>query len=108
MYRDAAAESVKPGRVRLPSRAAWYRMDSEERVAIAEASGGLIDPRVAKHGGYRTSSRDNYDFEGMQDDTTWRRGHVHAATSYYGCNRCGQMFTGPHAVVTHLAKIHDR
>jgi len=66
----------------------------------------LIDGRVAKVGGYRTSTKDNYDFPGMQDDTTWRRGRVHRATSLYACSRCGAKFTGPHAVYTHLAKRH--
>jgi hypothetical protein len=68
----------------------------------------LIDPRVAKHGGTRKDSKSNYDFPGMQDNATWRRSDVHKATSYYGCVLCGQRFTGPHAVYTHLAKLHDR
>lgn len=68
----------------------------------------LVDPRVAKAGGHRKSPKDAYDFPAMQDDTTWRRGRVHAATSYYGCSLCGAKFSGPHAVYTHLAKRHDR
>lgn len=67
-----------------------------------------VDGRVAKHGGTRTSAKDNYDFAGMQDDTTWRRGRVHRSTSYYGCSLCGTKFSGPHAVYAHLAKVHDR
>ncbi len=68
----------------------------------------LIDPRVAKHGGTRKSRKDNYDFPGMVDDTSWRRTDVHKATRFYGCTLYGQKFTGPHAVYTHLAKVHDR
>ncbi len=108
VVRDTAAESVKPRRVHLPSRAAWYAMDPIERVAVARGSDGLIDPRVAKHGGYRTNRKSNYDFPGMIDDVSWRRSNVHKATSYYGCHRCGQGFTGPHAVYRHLAQVHDR
>jgi hypothetical protein len=68
----------------------------------------LVDPRVAKHGGTRRSRKANYDFPGMTDDATWRRTKVHKSTSYYGCALCGQRFSGPHAVYTHLAKVHDR
>ena len=64
-------------------------MEPAERVRIAEASDGLIDPRVARHGGYPTSDRDNYDFPGMQDDTTWRRSQIREATRFYGCALCG-------------------
>ena len=63
---------------------------------------------MAKHGGHRTDAKANYDFGGMHDDTTWRRGPIHKATPFYGCALCGQKFTGPHAVYTHLAKVHDR
>ena len=85
MYRDAVPTGSKPPR-----------------------TAPLIDPRVAKHGGYRTSTKDNFDYPGMHDDTTWRRSRVHRATSLYKCALCGQKFTGPHAVYTHLAKVHDR
>lgn len=68
----------------------------------------LIDPRVAKHGSTRKSRKDNYDFPGMVDDTSWRRTEVQKATRFYGCALCGQKFTGPHAVYAHLAKVHDR
>lgn len=68
----------------------------------------LVDPRVAKHGGTRTSPKSNYEFPKMMDAATWRRTKVHQHTSYYGCALCGQRFKGPHAVYTHLAKIHDR
>jgi hypothetical protein len=69
---------------------------------------GAVHRRVARHGGTRKGPKDNYDFPGMFDDTTWRRGPVHKATHFYGCSLCGQKFTGPHAVYTHLAKVHDR
>jgi hypothetical protein len=68
----------------------------------------LVDPRVARHGGTRKSRKDNYDFPGMVDDSSWRRTKIHRATSWYGCALCGQKFSGPHAVYTHLAKRHDR
>jgi hypothetical protein len=63
---------------------------------------------VAKHGGTRKNRKDNYDFPGMMDAATWRRTAVHRATSYYGCALCGQKSAGPHAVYTHLDKVHDR
>ena len=68
----------------------------------------LVDPRVAKRGGTRTSPKSNYDFRGMMDQASWRRTQVHKHTAWYGCAFCGQKFTGPHAVYTHLAKVHDR
>jgi hypothetical protein len=68
----------------------------------------LIDPRVAKHGGTRKSPKSHYDFPGMMDAASWRRTQVHAHTRFYGCHRCGRKFAGPHAVYTHLAKVHDR
>ena len=67
----------------------------------------LVDPRVAKHGGSRRNSKANYDFPGMTDAASWRRTEVHKATHFYGCGLCDQKFSGPHAVYTHLAKIHD-
>lgn len=68
----------------------------------------LIDPRVAKHGGTRSSPKSNYDFPGMMDAASWRRTNVHKHTRRYACALCGQGFSGPHAVYTHLAKRHDR
>jgi hypothetical protein len=44
----------------------------------------------------------------MIDQSPWRRSRVHKATRFYGCALCGIKFTGPHAVYTHLAKVHDR
>jgi hypothetical protein len=71
-------------------------------------AGAAIDPRVAKHGGTRRGAKSNYDFPGMMDAASWRRSLAHRHTSWYGCALCGQKFAGPHAVYTHLAKIHDR
>jgi hypothetical protein len=68
----------------------------------------LVDPRAAKHGGTRRNGHANYDFPGMVDGASWRRTRLNEATYYYGCALCGQKFTGPHAVYTHLAKVHDR
>jgi hypothetical protein len=68
----------------------------------------LVDPRVAKHGGTRRNAKSNYDFPGMVDDGSWRKTPAHKHTTVYACAWCGQTFTGPHAVYTHLAKIHDR
>jgi hypothetical protein len=68
----------------------------------------LIDPRVAKHGGTRNSAKSHYDFPGMMDAASWRRTEVHRHTYGYWCGLCGRRFAGPHAVYTHLAKIHDR
>jgi len=79
-----------------------YRDDRDSRAQ------GVIDPRVAKHGGTRRDVKANYDFPGMMDAASWRRTDVHKATAFYGCALCGQKFAGPHAVYTHLAKIHDR
>ena len=67
-----------------------------------------VDPRVAKLGGTRRNAKANYDFPGMIDAASWRRAEVHKHTSWYGCLWCGQGFAGPHAVYTHLAKVHDR
>jgi hypothetical protein len=72
------------------------------------AAQGLVDPRVAKHGGTRKDPKANYDFPGMMDAASWRRTEVHKHTAWYGCALCGQKFAGPHAVYTHLAKVHDR
>lgn len=68
----------------------------------------LIDPRVAKQGGTRTNPRHTYDFPGMLGDGHWRQTDAHKHTDWYGCAVCGQKFTGPHAVYTHLAKVHGR
>jgi hypothetical protein len=68
----------------------------------------LVDPRVARHGGTRTDPKSNYDFPGMTEESTWRKSRVHQATHWCGCALCGQKFSGPHAVYTHLAKRHDR
>ena len=67
-----------------------------------------VHPRVAKHGGTRTSPKSGYDFPGMTDAANWRRTEIHKATRFYACQLCGQRFTGPHATYTHLAKRHDR
>jgi hypothetical protein len=72
------------------------------------AEEGIVDPRVAKHGGTRRDAKSNYEFPGMTDAASWRRTKVHKATRYSGCALCGQKFSGPHAVYTHLAKVHDR
>lgn len=45
-------------------------------------------------------------YPGMIDKSTWRRGKIHAATSYYGCFWCGARFADPTAVYTHLDKRH--
>jgi hypothetical protein len=68
----------------------------------------LIDPRVAAHGGTRTDPKSNYDFPGMVDAASGRRTKVHKAMRWYACALCGTRFSGPHAVYTHLAKVHDR
>lgn len=65
-----------------------------------------IDPRVAAIGGTRSNPKHGYDFPGMMSDADWRRTRVHRHTSYYGCGICGQQFAGPHAVYTHIAKVH--
>ena len=74
------------------------------------ASGGphtpALDPRLAKHGATRRHPKATYRFPGMMDDRDWRHTRVHQFTSYCGCSRCGQGFTGPHAVYVHLAKVH--
>jgi hypothetical protein len=69
---------------------------------------GLIDPRVAKHGGTRRGAKSSYHFAGMMDEASWRRTDVHKHTHWFGCGLCGRRFKGPHAVYTHMAKIHDR
>jgi hypothetical protein len=67
----------------------------------------VVDPRVANHGGTRTDRKSNYDFPGMMEQASWRRTKVHKHTRWYGCARCGQKLSGPHAVYTHFAKVHD-
>jgi hypothetical protein len=67
-----------------------------------------IDPRVAAAGGTRRRPRDGYEFRGMAASDDWRETRVHKHTSYYGCAFCGQGFKGPHAVYTHIAKVHQR
>jgi hypothetical protein len=76
-------------------------------VSATVAVAPLIDPRVAKHGGTRRGPKSNYDFPGMAQDYAWRQTLVHKHTRFYGCHRCGRKFSGPHAVYSHLAKVHD-
>lgn len=68
----------------------------------------LVDPRVAERGGVRKNPKHTYNFPGMLDDANWRRTRAHKHTPWYGCSLCGLKFTGPHAVYTHLAKVHGR
>jgi hypothetical protein len=65
-----------------------------------------IDPRVAAAGGTRRHPKEGYYFPGMARDSDWRTTRVHKATIYYGCAFCRQGFKGPHAVYTHIAKVH--
>lgn len=91
MYRDVLAErQALPQSVKTPRRTP------------------LVDPRVAKHGGTRRDRKSNYQFAGMATDWDWRKTKVHKTTRFYGCALCGTKFAGPHAVYTHLAKVHDR
>jgi hypothetical protein len=89
-----------------------YRLSSrptlQEQEAAARGENPLVDPRVAKRGGWRTNPKSNYDFPGMSDRRDWCKTQVHKATSFYGCAHCGTKFSSPHAVYTHLAKIHER
>jgi hypothetical protein len=71
-------------------------------------TGAAIDPRVAKHGGSRANRKRNYEFLGMVAEADWRRTCAHKATRWYGCGLCGLRATSPHAIYTHLAKVHDR
>jgi hypothetical protein len=66
------------------------------------------DARVLKHGGTRSNPKHTYSFPEMVADGPWRQTAIHKATRWYGCALCGQKFTGPHAVYTHLAKLHNR
>jgi hypothetical protein len=68
----------------------------------------VVDPRVAKHGGWRKSVKDQYEFPGMESSRSWVQTEVHRHTAYYGCARCGARFGTPQAVYVHLAKVHDR
>lgn len=72
-----------------------------------EASAPLVDLRVARRDGIRSSRKDGYDFPGMTKRRDWEKTLVHRHTYGYWCGRCGQRFAGPHAVYTHLAKAHD-
>ena len=67
-----------------------------------------LDPRIARHGGTRRNPKSNYNFPGMASDRDWRKTAVHKSALSYGCALCSQRFAGPHAVYTHLAKVHDR
>jgi hypothetical protein len=87
--REAGAERLKPPR-------------------RTEADQPLIDPRVAKRGGTRQDAKSHYESPGMVDAANWRRTEVHKHTAWYGCALCGKRFAMPHAVYTHLAKVHDR
>ena len=105
----AATEAVKPeprrSQLRLvpkPDAAA------DEPVVPRVPAAPLVDPRVAKHGGTRKDAKSNYDFPRMVDAANWRKTEVLKHTAWYGCALCGQKFNGPHAVYTHLAKVHDR
>ena len=91
MYRDVLAERQTLAPLLKPPR-----------------RGPLVDPRVARHGGTRRDPKSNYQFAGMATDSDWRKTRVHKTTRFYGCFLCGQKFAGPHAVYTHLAKVHDR
>jgi len=72
-----------------------------------EATKPLVDPRVAKHGGYRTDPKAHYEFPGMTDRATCRRTDIHKVSLYF-CGFCGKQFGDTHAVYTHLDKRHDR
>jgi hypothetical protein len=91
---------------RLP--AAVPAPDAPALALVTPRRAPLVDPRVAKHGGTRKDPKAHYDFPGMVDAASWRRTEVHRHTRWYGCAVCGQKFSGPHAVYTHLAKVHDR
>lgn len=74
---------------------------------MSPSSSEIVDPRVAAHGGTRQGERDNYEFPGMAELSNWRRTREHKASSY-SCALCGMKASSPHAIYTHLAKIHDR
>ena len=70
-----------------------------------------LDPRIAATGGRRrvpTDPKSNYEWPGMTPWPDWRRTRVHRHTAYYGCAKCGARFSSPHAVYTHLAKVHPQ
>lgn len=67
-----------------------------------------VDARIAARGGTRRDAKAAYSYPGMADDRDWRKTAVHAATAWYGCARCGQKFSGPHAVYAHIDKRHPR
>jgi len=78
------------------------------RRAQTRVQDALVDPRVARHGGTRRNLKHTYDFPGMAADRDWRETDAHEHTRWYGCARCATKFSGPHAVYTHLAKVHGR
>lgn len=68
-----------------------------------------IDPRIAAAGGTPQGGDDGrhgYNYPGMMSARHWAATKVHGATTYYGCAWCNQKFKGPHAVYTHIAKVH--
>ena len=83
-------------------------MATRDALAVEPATRALVDARVAKRGGTRRNVKRSYDFPGMVDAASWRRTQAHLATRFYGCSLCGTKFSSPHAVYTHLAKVHDR
>ena len=74
--------------------------------AVAES---ILDPRIAATGGRQRRAGDlksGYEWPGMASAPDWCKTRAHRHTHRYGCARCGQQFASPHAIYTHLAKVH--
>jgi hypothetical protein len=105
---SAATETVQREPRRSQLRLVPKPDAAADRPEVPRVATPLVDPRVAKHGGTRKDPKSNYDFPGMTDAANWRKTEVHRHTRWYGCALCGLKVSGPHAVYTHLAKVHDR
>lgn len=75
---------------------------------MAPLGRSLVDPRVAAKGGTRRDPKSGFDYPGMMSERHWRVTPAHQHTHSYGCAWCSVKFKGPHALYTHLAKVHGR
>jgi hypothetical protein len=105
---SAATKAVQPEPRRSQLRLVPEPDAAAEEPVPPREEAPLVDPRVAKRGGTRKDRKSNYDYPGMASDGDWRETEVHRHTRWYGCALCGLKVSGPHAVYTHLAKVHDR
>jgi hypothetical protein len=67
----------------------------------------LVDPRVAKHGGTRNSSKSTYRFPGLMDQASWRRTEVAPPTTAATCAARGSPRRPPSTAIWQSAMTAD-